>query len=108
MGYAATCTSGLPIFESFTPSQDCLDAITIPMTNTTAMEQDILEANFQGKIVDMGDRELRGAAGVSSRKNSMEFKPDPLNDAEQTVDRPIGLFAANDTGRLDEGRGNLR
>jgi outer membrane receptor protein involved in Fe transport len=97
LGYKITCTSGLPVFTDFVPSQDCLDAITIRMKNITTFKQDIAEANFQGGIVDLPGGELRGAFGLSYRKNTVSFDPDTYNDAEMIIDRPIGLFAANDT-----------
>ena len=42
--------------------------------------------------------ELRGAVGVSKRKNTVQFTPDQFIDRENLVDVPIGLFGANDTG----------
>jgi iron complex outermembrane recepter protein len=98
LGFQADCTTGLPVFEDFVPSQDCIDAVTIDMTNTTEMEQQIAEANFQGGIVELPGGELRGAFGVSWRKNTVQFTPDPILDAEQTAELPVGLFASNDTG----------
>src|SRR5690606_29505035 len=39
------CTSGLPIFSDFEPSQDCLDSITGNMKHNTNMKQNVIEAN---------------------------------------------------------------
>jgi outer membrane receptor protein involved in Fe transport len=98
LGFSNTCTTGFPIFASFTPSQDCIDAVSLNMTNSTEMEQNIWEANFQGLIAMLPKGELRGAAGVSKRKNTVQFTPDQFIDRENLVDVPIGLFGANDTG----------
>jgi len=95
--YVSTCTTGLPIFEYFTPSQDCIDAISIRMKNLTDLEQNIVELNVQGGLLDLPAGALRGALGASYRKNSVLFDPDTLNDTESVLDMPIGLFAAANT-----------
>jgi outer membrane receptor protein involved in Fe transport len=97
LGYKISCTSGMPIFESFTPSQDCLDGMASRLKNITNLKQDIAEANFQGGIVDLPAGQLRAAAGFTHRINTFRFDPDVLNDQESVIDGPIGLFAANDT-----------
>lgn len=95
--YVSTCTTGLPIFEYFTPSQDCIDAISIRMKNATYLDQDIVEANLQGSLMRLPAGELRAAFGASWRKNSVAFDPDTSNDTESILDTPVGLFAAADT-----------
>ena len=95
--YASTCTTGLPIFESFTPSQDCIDAISVRMKNVTDLEQNVAELNLQGGLFNLPAGELRAAFGVSHRKNSVVFDPDTINDTESVLDTPIGLFAAANT-----------
>ncbi|MET0291316.1 MAG: TonB-dependent receptor [Steroidobacteraceae bacterium] len=97
LGYRMSCTSGLPVFTSFTPTQDCIDAISIRMKNLTEFKQDIVEANLQGGVFTLPAGEVRAAVGATYRKNEVSFDPDSLNDRESTIDRPIGLFAANDT-----------
>jgi outer membrane receptor protein involved in Fe transport len=86
-----TCTSGLPIFEpwilqgaqgtvhyssGFQISDDCLTAVTARLTQVNSVEQRIGEIDFQGKIADIWSGELRGAFGISTRKNSSAFEPD--------------------------------
>jgi iron complex outermembrane receptor protein len=96
-GFVASCTSGLPIFESFTPSQDCVDALTAQMKNYTDFTQEIVEANVQGKLFNLPAGEVRTAIGASWRKNEITFQPDPLLSVESIIDQPIGLFAVSDT-----------
>jgi iron complex outermembrane recepter protein len=96
-GFVASCTTGLPIFEDFTPSQDCIDAIQAQMKNYTDFTQEIVEANLQGKLFNLPSGELRTAIGASWRKNEVTFQPDPLLGVESFVDQPIGLFAVSDT-----------
>ena len=47
-GYSMTCTTGLPVFQQFTPSADCLTSIADNMINETNLGQDIVEASVQG------------------------------------------------------------
>jgi iron complex outermembrane recepter protein len=97
LGYAVSCTSGLPLFQDFEISQDCIDAIEIRMKNVTDLTQDIAEANLQGAVFALPAGEVRAAVGFTHRINKFTFDPDTLNDQEQIADAPIGLFAANDT-----------
>ncbi|MDH3427560.1 MAG: TonB-dependent receptor, partial [Gemmatimonadota bacterium] len=87
-----TCTSGLPIYETFfldregiahyesdfqlTP--DCVEAVTADMTMRNEVRQRIHETNFQGKVVDLPAGEMRAAIGASYREVLGEFHPDPL------------------------------
>jgi outer membrane receptor protein involved in Fe transport len=102
-GFAAatvTCTSGLPIFDNFTPSQDCIDAITANLQNDTSMDQDIAELNFQGAVANLPAGELRGAVGASWRRNTFDYQVDNLAGSQSFVDSVVGLFpAANTIGK---------
>jgi outer membrane receptor protein involved in Fe transport len=97
LGYEYTCTTGLPVFENFTPSQDCIDAITVRLKNLSEFKQDVFEANLQGGLLDLPAGQLRAAAGVSWRRNEALFDPDILSDRENVNDRTMGFFASNDT-----------
>ena len=98
LGNQISCTTGLPLFSNITPSQDCVDAVTANMTNTTRIKQDIVEANFQGGIFDLPAGELRGALGATYRRDRSIYKPDILLDREGGVfDHPVGLFPSNDS-----------
>jgi outer membrane receptor protein involved in Fe transport len=101
--YSQTCTSGLPIFigQGITQvTQDCIDAIDTRGKAQTRLDQNILEANVQGKIIDMKSGELRFSAGASERKN--DFSYDPINDVANVTDNPVGLFASNHTNGSTE------
>src|SRR5262249_5991096 len=96
-----TCTSGLPVFQQFQVSQDCIDAITSIYTDRTRLTQDIVEATTQGKIIDMpfDAGELRGALGATWRKNDFKYLPDATRETNTILDIPVGAFAqANVTG----------
>ena len=102
LGYQMTCTTGLPVFTSFTPSQDCIDAIEARMKNITNFSQTIFEANLQGGLFNLPAGEVRAAAGAGYRENVVSFDPDILNDRENILDRPVGLFAANEANGSTE------
>jgi iron complex outermembrane recepter protein len=94
-GYALTCTSGLPVFQEFTPSDNCLTGIETRARQLTTLKQDVFEANMQGAAFNLPAGEARFAAGVAWRKDIFRF--DPGNPVEQINDNPIGLFASNST-----------
>jgi outer membrane receptor protein involved in Fe transport len=97
---SVTCTSGLPVFSQFAISQDCVDAITASYTDRTRLSQDIYEATTQGRIIEMPMGELRGALGVTYRKNEFQYLPDATRETNSVVDIPIGTFGqANVVGQ---------
>ncbi|HZF28488.1 MAG TPA: TonB-dependent receptor [Gammaproteobacteria bacterium] len=98
--YVQSCTTGLPIFRTTDPSQNCLDSIDMHGRTQSDLSQDIVEANLQGKIADMKSGELRFAAGVSNRKNSFSYTP--FYDDASIIENPIGLFASNTTAGSTE------
>lgn len=91
-GYAMTCTTGLPVFTEFTPSQNCLTSIETRRRQVTKLTQDVIEGNLQGGLFALPAGEARFAAGFAWRAN--EFRFDPGNPAEQITDTPIGLFSS--------------
>jgi len=104
-GYSLTCTTGLPVFEQFTPSEDCLDSIDTRLVNRSDLTQEIIEANLQGGLGDWFELpagEVRFAVGATYRGNSFEFNPgNPVNIIQEN---PVGLFASNAT----QGKINVR
>ncbi len=64
-GFIATCTSGIPVFDNFQISQDCIDAMSVPMKNYTDFKQRIAEVNFQGGLFDLPAGEVRSAIRIS-------------------------------------------
>jgi iron complex outermembrane recepter protein len=101
-GLASTnlqCTSGLPVFADFEISADCIKAITGNYTDRTRLNQDIIEATTQGKIVDLPAGELRAAFGYTQRSNDFQYFPDATRERNNIVDAVVGSFGqANVTG----------
>jgi len=82
----------LPVFQQFQISQNCVDAITASYTDRTRLQQNIYEATTQGKVFDLPMGELRGALGVTYRKNEFQYLPDATREVNSVVDVPIGTF----------------
>jgi outer membrane receptor protein involved in Fe transport len=87
-----TCTTGLPIFKRFVPSQDCVQIIAPSLKNEREMTQSILEANLVGDLVDMHAGPLQYALGLSYREDSFDFVPDNLSDNANFIDPIAGTF----------------
>jgi iron complex outermembrane recepter protein len=90
---SAACTSGLPIFTSQEVSADCIAAINQALTDRTRLSQDIVEVNLQGGLFDLPAGELRGAVGLSYRKNDFSYLPDSSRETNSIIDIPAGSFA---------------
>jgi iron complex outermembrane receptor protein len=88
----AACTSGLPIFEQFEVTQDCIDAITTNLADRTRLTQEVLEANAQGAVMELPAGQARAAVGATYRRNDFEFRPDVLRESHSIIDLPIGVF----------------
>ncbi len=97
--YSQTCTTGLPVFDKFTPSADCLDSIDSNLVNISHLTQEIMEANLQGGLGDWFELpagEVRFAVGASYRGNTFAFQPG--NPAGSILNNPIGVFSSAATG----------
>lgn len=93
--YSIICDTGLPIFSGTTAetSRNCLNNILGNYDSQSTVSQDIVEANVQGKIMDMRAGELRFAAGASQRNNSFVYEP--ANAQSSIFDVPLGIFVSN-------------
>jgi iron complex outermembrane receptor protein len=97
-GGVATCTSGVPVFRPHSDiTQDCLDAMIVELQHQSEMEQNFVEANLQGKLVDMPAGEARFSVGVHSRENTYRYIFDTLNTQSSFLDLGLGTFPANST-----------
>jgi iron complex outermembrane recepter protein len=116
------CTTGLPLLEPWVMnvhgegvfqnpgagvSEDCLTAISAPITMRNTVKQRVAEFNVEGKLLDMRAGELRSAFGVSHRRNTALYEPDPLWDravgagGETTVDELYGEVLVPVVERLE-------
>jgi iron complex outermembrane receptor protein len=95
--YDVSCGTGLPMFSSIDPDAGCQEAIQSKQRPIQKLQQDIIEANLQGKIADMSAGELRFAAGVTNRKNEFQYEPGGINDNISVIEQPIGIFVSNNT-----------
>ncbi len=88
----STCTSGLPIFERFIPSADCIAMIAPALKNTREMKQTMLEANIVGDLAEMPAGPLQYALGTTYRENSFLHTPDNLSLNSNFIDPIAGTF----------------
>lgn len=87
-----TCTSGLPLFEEFEISQDCIDSIGATIEQLGLMKQDTFDANFGGDIFDMPAGTLAFNVGLAYRKNHFTYKTSDNNKQGGFQDQPIGFY----------------
>jgi outer membrane receptor protein involved in Fe transport len=92
LGRNATCTTGLPVFSSFTPSEDCLDIVAARMKGTTTIEQNVFEAFVQGGLFDLPGGQVRGVLGSDYRHDGFAFKPDPIMTNSNILSSASGVF----------------
>lgn len=96
----ATCTSGLNLFQPPAGgfSQDCLEAVRADLKNRTYTRQTIVEANVQGKLLDLPAGELRTALGASYRELDFEFSNDTLTTQGRSFqDQALGIYPSGDS-----------
>jgi outer membrane receptor protein involved in Fe transport len=94
LGASASCTSGLPVFSSvsFSPSQDCIDAIGMNLNTRTQLRQDIVELTAQGGIFNLPAGQVRGSLGADWRRAYGVFTPDPALNSNSTYETVAGNF----------------
>ena len=95
------CTSGF--YDTFfkgdvPPSADCVSAIDAVLQTRASNQQDIIEINLQGSLMELPAGELRVAGGYQMRDNSAQFVPDILQSSDSFQDQVIGVYP---TGYLD-------
>jgi len=91
----STCTSGFynVIFGGDrAPSADCQNAISATLQTLTAMQQDVVEANFQGTLFRLPAGEVSAALGYQYRRDSGQFTPDGLQSTNSFLDQTVGLY----------------
>ena len=59
-------------------SADCIAYISGNPVNRTALKQDVVEANFQGRLLSLPAGDVRLAVGAGWRRNSFSYAPDPV------------------------------
>jgi iron complex outermembrane recepter protein len=97
------CTSGLPIFTYFEPSQDCIDSISGNMKHLTETKQNIAELNVTGDLFNLPAGTIGSAFGATWRENSYRWRPDDQLIRPST-NYPIGLFPTSRT----QGKTNVK
>jgi iron complex outermembrane recepter protein len=90
-----TCTSGFynSIFGGdVSPSADCRNAVSVVLQTLTAVQQDIVEANFNGSLFKLPAGDVSAALGFQYRRDAAQFQPDQLQSTSSFLDQTIGLY----------------
>ncbi len=77
-GGASICAGGYDPFGMTSLSPECAAYVNRTAKNDTTTTQQVVEANFQGKILTLPAGEVRFAAGASYREDNYEYLPDSL------------------------------
>lgn len=94
------CTSGInPFNQSLQPSADCLEAILSQQVDRNSMQQRVHELTAQGHLFELPAGEVRGALGLSYRKDAYTFTPDSQRARAYVGDSSAGQFGV---GMVDE------
>ena len=92
----STCTSGYynSIFggANGSVSADCQNAVGSTLQTLTAIQQDIVEANFQGSVFKLPAGEMSAALGFQYRRDAGQFVPDNLQATNSFLDQTLGLY----------------
>src|SRR5690606_15361862 len=68
------------------------------LKNRSSMRQTIVEANLQGKLLDLPAGELRAALGASYREQDYEFINDTLTSQGTSFqDQALGIYPSADS-----------
>lgn len=106
-----TCTSGFynTVFFGQAPTPDCISAITADLQQYTEISQNVVEFDTQGGIIDLPAGELRGSLGASYRDDTLLYRPDDLQTANDFIEQNVGPPFGFSTGSISarEGYGEL-
>jgi outer membrane receptor protein involved in Fe transport len=92
-----TCESGLgPFDQGFSPSADCLEALSANEVDRSDMTQRIHEISLEGGLFDLPAGQVRSALGATYRRNEFVFKPDSIRELDYIGDTSAGAFGSGD------------
>lgn len=100
LAVTGNCESGLPIFNADgsvndrpSVTQDCADYIVLRMNSITSLDQNIVEANMQGTLIEGWAGPIQFAAGATYREEDFRFEPDTGYNANQEFGNVVGNIA---------------
>lgn len=77
-GGRSLCTGGYDFNRIDSLSASCVDYIRRTARNTTTLEQKVVEATVQGRLLTLPAGEVRFAVGADYRSNGYDYVPDAL------------------------------
>lgn len=88
-------------------SADCIDYLNPYQTNTTTLEQNVVEATLQGKAFPLPAGDARFAVGATYRDNSFSFAPDrsfaPDVNFSSDIIGQFGILPVSGSNNVKEG-----
>ncbi len=101
-GVTPLCAGGFNPFGGFSPfSPECLAYVSRTPVNDTTLEQTVLEAVLEGRLVDMPAGEARFALTATYRENTYEFDPDPDIAAGELANLASAAFTEGDVSVVE-------
>ena len=94
---AGRCTTGLPLWRDFQPSEDCLQTLLADMQFGSQIVMNSAEANLAGELFAVPAGMVGFSAGVSHLAFEYESTVDPLNDVYTYTEEVIGQRAQEAT-----------
>jgi outer membrane receptor protein involved in Fe transport len=90
----STCSSGYynALFFGGSTSPDCAAAVGAPLQTFTGMQQDDVQANFNGTLLKLPTGDVSAAVGFEYRRDAGQFIPDNLQSTYSFLDQTIGLY----------------
>ena len=97
---AGACTSGIsPFISAATITADCRNYLQYKYHNALDQTQDVVEANLQGKVMDLPAGEFRVNLGADYRRNTLDSYVDPIYEVNPQIgsgaSSMVGTFSAN-------------
>jgi iron complex outermembrane receptor protein len=88
------CSGGYysAIFTGGPASASCQNAISATLPAETLMQQDIVEANFQGTLFKLPAGDVSGAVGYQYRRDAGQYIAAGLQSTNSFTDTAIGLY----------------
>ena len=120
-GAYGTCTSGISPFGEVNGegagqfgnpalpqvSADCIEYLNTYQTNTTTLEQNVIEATLQGKAFKLPAGDARFAVGATYRDNSFAYAPDrqfrPDANFSSDIIGQFGILPVSGSNNVKEG-----
>ena len=80
------------IFNNAAAGEGCQNAVGSTLQTMTMVQQDVVEANFQGSLFKLPAGTVTAAMGYQFRRDSAQFQPDTLQSTSSFMDQTVGVY----------------